>query len=268
MKKLLFFVPLLILAFFAGSLFTAFRENVSAQTKFTDEEVIAMVAQSPQFADVLADVEDYYGGWNAVTFNTKNAYGIWRVYFVTSDGEGIGFADLNPELGRIYSWDTYIGATDAQEEIAMPIIKDYLSNHPDILELLDNPAQYDFYVSYEGWNDQWGAYIAAGEYALWVTVEFEDGYSPNNLNNPRLTGIYFPDLPDYDEWLQDTQAQAVNIAFANSEVGSALRGRTWTTATERVEGDIWRVAFLVDEAVVIVATVDIETGEVLELVTP
>lgn len=268
MKKILVFVPLLILAFFAGSLFTSSRDNLSAQTNFTDEEVIAMVAQSPQFADVLAEVESYVGGWTAVTFNTKNAYGIWRVYFVTINGDEIGFADMNPELGRIYSWDIYIGATDAQKETAMPILKDYLSNHPDILELLENPAQYDFYVDYEGWANRWGVYISAGEYALWVTVQFEDGYSPTDLNNPHLTGIYFPDLPDYDQWLQDTQSQAVNIAFASSEVGSALRGRTWTTVTERVEGDIWRVAFLVDEAVVITAMVDIQTGEILELVTP
>lgn len=268
MKKNLHLFTIIILAFMAGSLITHQLNFSSAQSNFTDEEVIAMVANSPQFASALQTVSEYADGWNAVTFNTKNAYGIWRVYFTSSDGESIGWADMNPELGRIYSWDVNISATDAQKEAVIPILKDYLSSHPDILELLDNPASYEYYVDYDGWNDHWGVYIAAGEYALWVTVQFEDGYSPANITNPHLTGIYFPDLPDYDQWLQDTQAKAVNIAFANSQVGLALRGRTWTTASERLEGDMWRVAFLVDDAVIIVATVDIETGDVLEVVTP
>ncbi|PJF30883.1 MAG: hypothetical protein CUN52_03405 [Phototrophicales bacterium] len=268
MKKNLHIFMMIVLAFVAGSFVTQQQNISSAQSNFTDDEVIALVANSPQFASALQTVTEYAGGWNAVTFNTQNAYGIWRVYFTSADDESIGWADVNPELGRIYSWDVNISATDAQKEAVIPILKDYLSRHPDILELLDNPASYDYYVDYNGWDDQWGVYIAAGEYALWVTVQFEDGYLPTNLNNPQLTGIYFPDLPDYDQWLQDTQAKAVNIAFANSQVGLALRGRTWTTTSERLEGDMWRVAFLVDDAVVIVATVDIETGDVLEVVTP
>lgn len=269
MKKLLLIIPFVMIAFFAGTLFTSLHHGLSAQTKFTEQQVIDWVAQTPQFARVLADVDEYWGGWHAVAFDTKNAYGIWRVYFLfNEDGETIGSADVDPRQQRIYSWDVFLEAADAQVENAMPVLKAYLSNHPEIIALLNDPAQYDFYPSYNPWDQNWGVYISAGEYSLWVTVQFENGHSPTNLNNPRLTGIYFPDLPDYEEWLHDTQAQAVNIAFANSEVGRTLRGRTWTTQNERLENDIWRVTFLVDGAIVITATVDLETNAVLELVTP
>jgi hypothetical protein len=267
-KKTILITIALAVAFMAGSFFSARQTGLYAQTNFSDDDVIAMVASSPQFADVLPLVDEYGGGWSAVTFDTKNAYGIWRVYFASNNGDDVGWADINPNNGKIYSWDVYIGATDVQKAVAMPILKDYLSQHSDILELLDNPAQYEMYVSYEGWNDHWGIYIGAGEYALWVTVEFDNGYSPTNLTNPNLTAIYFPDLPDYDQWLEDTKAQAVNIAFGSSDVGAVLRGRTWTTQSERVEGDIWTVAFLVDDAVVVVANVDLASGEVLEIATP
>lgn len=268
MKKNLLFSIAILLAFVAGSLFSSRQNNLEAQTNFTDDDVINMVATSPQFSTVLADVEAYTGAWKAVTFDTKNAYGIWRVYFSSANDDQVGWADVNPQNGKIYSWDVYIPATDAQKEVAIPILKEYLGNHPDMLELLPNPAQYEFYVDYDGWNNHWGVYIAADEYALWVTVEFENGGSPTGLENPELTGIYFPDLPDYDQWLQDTQAKAVNIAFANSDIGAALRGNTWTTQSERVEGDIWSVAFFVDDNLVVTATVDLATEEVIEVVTP
>lgn len=268
MKKNLLFGFVVIMAFVAGSLFSSRQNSLEAQTNFTDEEVINMVASAPQFATALENVEAYTGGWEAVTFNTKNAYGIWRVYFSSANGDDVGWADINPQNGKIYSWDVYIGATDEQKEVAMPILKDYLSNNPDILELLDNPAQYEMYVDYDGWNDYWGVYIGAAEYALWVTVQFDEGYSPYNLENPQLTGVYFPDLPDYDQWLQDTQAKAVNIAFANADIGAALRGNTWTTQSERVEGDIWSIAFFVDENLVVTATVDLISETVIEVVTP
>ncbi|HRF96398.1 MAG TPA: hypothetical protein PLZ51_14430, partial [Aggregatilineales bacterium] len=229
---------------------------------------INMVATSPQFVDMLQLVTDVAGGWEAVTFNTKNAYGIWRVYFSTYEGDQIGWADLNPQNGKIYSWDVYIPATDAQKEIATPIIKDFLNTQPQILELLENPAQYDMYIDYDGWNNHWGVYIGAGEYALWVTVEFENGTSPDKLDNPRLTGVFFPDLPEYEEWFENTKASVVNIAFANPDVGVALRGQTWTTNVERLEGDFWQVKFFVNETLVVTATVDLVAETVTEVVTP
>jgi hypothetical protein len=268
MKKNLLFGFAIIMAFVAGSLFSSRQTSLDAQTNFTDDEVINIVATSSQFSSALADVEAHVGSWNAVTFNTKNAYGIWRVYFSTPEGDEVGWADLNPQNGKIYSWDLYIPATDAQKEVAMPIIKDFLNGEPAILELLDNPAQYEMYIDYDGWNNHWGVYIGAGEYALWVTVQFDGGALPNVLENPELTGVYFPDLPDYDQWLQDTQAQAVNIAFANADIGAALRGNTWTTQSERIEGDIWSVAFFVDDTLVVTATVDLISKAVIEVVTP
>ncbi|MDZ4669796.1 MAG: hypothetical protein SH821_02900 [Phototrophicales bacterium] len=267
-KKTILITIALAVAFMAGNFFSARQTSLEAQTNFSDDDVIAMVASSPQFVDILQLVTDVAGGWDAVTFNTKNAYGIWRIYFSTYEDDQIGWADLNPQNGKIYSWDVYIPATDEQKEIAMPILKDFLNTQAEILELLDNPAQYEMYIDYDGWNNHWGVYIGAGEYALWVTVEFENGISPDNLDNPRLKGVFFPDLPDYDQWLEDTKAQVVNIAFGSSEVGAVLRGRTWTTQAERLEGDIWTVAFLVDENVVIVANVDLASSEVLEIATP
>ncbi|MDX2074809.1 MAG: hypothetical protein SFZ02_00130 [bacterium] len=267
-KKYALPIIALALAFMAGSFFTAQKGDLLAQTNFTDDEVINIVATSPEFVDNLQLVTDVAGGWEAVTFNTKNAYGIWRVYFSTYEGDQIGWADLNPQSGKIYSWDVYIPATDAQKEIATPIIKDFLNTQPQILELLDNPAQYDMYIDYDGWNNHWGVYIGAGEYALWVTVEFENGTSPDKLDNPRLTGVFFPDLPDYDQWIEDTKASVVNIAFANADVGAALRGQTWTTAVERLEGDFWQVEFFVNETLVVTATVDLVAETVTEVVTP
>lgn len=248
-------VAALAAAFFGGTLYRG-----AAQPTFTEQDVIDLAAGSPQFAAGLANTP----GWTAAAYDTQNAYGIWRVTFWNAGGDEIGWADLNPARGKVYSWDAHFGATDAQRDAAYDVVRAFIINHPDILELLESPDYYDIYVDWDSWNKAWGAYIARPGNALWMLVKF-DGDTPDSFDNPRLLGLWFADVLSYSEWQEASEAKAVAAAFQNADVAAVLAGTpNWTTTVEKQDERIWRVIFLDGDTVLASVTVDLNTGSVTD----
>lgn len=242
---------------------TALPRGSHAQQTFTADDAIAFVAGSPQFANGL----QYHEGWSAVAYNTGNAYGVWRVEFNDSDGEDLGWADISLERGRIYSSDAYFYPNDALRFEVEPILREFVYAQPDVLELVPNPADYEYWFDYDGWNNWWYFYIAVGgQNSVTALVRFDDGENELSLNNPQFLRIMFTDLPDYESWHDAGEASATALAFGQGEIAARLRDNSgWTSRAEPAEGGgsgQWVVGFYVGDTQVAQAGVDIVTGTV------
>ncbi len=245
-----------------GTLFVLiiFTGKSAAQDTLTTDEVIAIVAAHPAFATGLENSRD----WTARAYNTRNRYGIWRVEFRNADGDDLGWAELNPYNERFYSHEAYFGATEAQVTAAEPILREFISTQPDIVELMEDPSVYDMYVDYDGYNDWWGVYIDRAADSLYVVVRFAEN-NPDSLENPQLVTIYFENILSYDEWYTASSQEAIAIAFQQSEIAAALRGsENWTTTTTTEDSIVWNVVFLVDAVPVAEATVNLDDKSVVE----
>lgn len=231
---------------------------IQAQDDFAEAEVIAVAAQSDVFAAGL----EMHPGWYAAAYDTENSYGVWRVQFWSAEGEDLGWADVNPERERLYSWEAYFGATDAQKEAAYSVLRDFVSAQPEILELVEDPSLYDFYVDFDGYADLWGVYIDRGAESLYVLVDFEDDFA---FTNPELVRLYFSEVMSYDEWREGKGAEAAATAYAQPEIADAVRDvEGWQAAAEPAGSPLWRVSFLAGEDMLAWATVNIKTSEVVE----
>lgn len=247
---------LLMMLLGSGGMFAAYQ--AAAQDEATRASAVELAASHPDFAAGLENV----GDWTAQVYNTRNAYGIWHVEFYNSAGDQLGWADVNPERERVYSWEAYFGVDDATREEAYPTLREFIDNAPEVLELVDDPSVYEIYVDFDGYSDYWGVYLDRGPDSLYIVVRF----SENTLTmqgEPELVRLYFSEVQSYEDWYQTTSAEAVAVAFAAPEVADAVRGvEGWTTQTESEDGVLWTVTFLNGEEILAKVVVNLEDRSV------
>lgn len=233
-----------------------------AQT-YTEDDAIALALTIPDCRDTVEHQE----GWYARAYDTRNAFGIWRVEFYNRDGEDKGFAHVNPREGRVYEGYCTFGASEAQVAAARPILAEYVRNHEVVLALLPYVDSLDLYIDYDAWNDWWGVYIANAENSLYVTVKFAEA-TPTSLEDPQLLQIHFPEVKTYQEWFDESSGQAVIVAFIDQRVGDRLANTTgWTTVTEHLDQQRWRVEFWHESEWIATVVVDLEVRSVVEVTT-
>ena len=158
----------------------------------------------------------------------------------------------------------HFGASDAQRRAAEPVLRKFVANHPDVLELLEDPAQYAMYIDYDGWNRWWGVYVDVGLDSLWLPVQFA-GKLPDSLDDPQLLGLYFANVLSYDEWQQSQKAIAIATAFQNAEIAEAVsQVDSWTTSVEHDDENLWTVNFMNGDDLLAQVQVDLATNEVVD----
>lgn len=255
MKKLLIVIVLLLTAILP----------LSAQD-FTEQDVIELVAAQPPFSYGLETVP----GWTAAAYDTQNAYGIWHVQFWDSDGEDVGWANIQPDRNRLYEYEEHFDSTEAQANTADPIVREFVQTHPDIIDLLGDPTAYNdkTWIGYNGWAKAWGVWIERGDNSLYVMVQF-DGLTPDSLDNPSILRIEFPRVMTYDEWQAGISSEVTALAFAQPDVAAALRGITgWQSQVEHQDDGLWRVTFMQDETEVVSAVVNRDERVIVEWSAP
>jgi hypothetical protein len=252
MKRLAILI-MLVVALFATI-------GAQAQQTFTEQDAIDLAASSEFFAAGL----EQNPGWSAAAYDTHNAYGIWRVQFWDSSGEDLGWADVSPERGKAYSWETYFGATDAQENAAEQVLRDFIANNEQFIDLLEDPSQYDMYIDYDSYNHYWGVYIDVGADSIWTPIQFE-GKTPDSLENPQVLGLYFSGVLSYAEWQESNKTTAIATAFQNADVADAIADvDDWTTSVERNDDGMWTVYFIDGDTVLVSVQVDVNTDKVID----
>ncbi|MBX3065142.1 MAG: hypothetical protein KF726_19335 [Anaerolineae bacterium] len=254
-------IILIVTAMIVGTLFANSRQDARAATFGSTEDAIAIAAAHPAFVPVLAANPDY----TVAAYDTGLSYGIWRVQFWDGDGEEIGWADVSVAKSRVYSYECTWGLTEDQRWTRKDQLIDVVAADPDVRELVGDPHDRDIWIDYNGWTKMWYLYIEAGIDSIYVGVKV-DSVNPLDFENPRVDMIYFAKVKAYSEWEQDQQARAIAIAFANTEVAAALRDHDgWTTETERTGDATWLVKFKVDDTVLAEVSVDLATGEIVEM---
>jgi hypothetical protein len=240
--------------------FTGLQMSVIyAQTGFTEQDAIDSATVHPVFADGLKN----HKGWTAAAYDTENAYGIWRVQFWDSEGEELAWADVNPARGKVYIYEAHFNASDVQFAAATKVLREYINSAPEVLELVENPTDYEIYPEYDAWNRWWGVYLDIGSDSLYFVVEFEDK-TPGALDNPKMVAVYFPNILSYTDWDNGMKAKAVAEAFTNQEIADLLDGKSWTTKGEQAGEGLWRVTFWEGETLLMTVTVDVEADTVVE----
>jgi hypothetical protein len=259
MRKLL--VALSLAAAISGAVFVyhPVLSPASADTRHSAEDAIALALQHSIFAAGL----EFREGWTAQAYNSENAYGIWRVQF-WHEGDDLGWADVSLDLGKVYGYEAYFGATDLQREAAEEVIRDFVSSNEEVLELLPDVADYEMYIDYDSSSKLWYAYVDRGSDSIMPVIQFA-GDDPLTPEDPALFTIWFPQIVSYTEWEEAQKANAISIAFQQSDISAALRGADWVTEVSTVDGQhVWHVLFLVDGTGVADATVNLNTSAVTE----
>jgi hypothetical protein len=231
----------------------------SAQTA---QDAINLAAEHPAFAKALADRP----GWSANAYDTKSRYAIWRVEFYDADGNGMGWADVSLDQHRLYAWDTSFDVIESQYAEAEPILLDFLRNDKiaqDMIGSIDDV--YGTWVGYDGWRECWMVHLDRGADSLDLTLRSRRS-DPKSLEGLYLEKVYVANIMSFTDWNNANGSQIVAAAFENPEIAAAVRGVDgWTTATERLEGDAWKVRFLSGETVIAEADVNIADGSVANI---
>lgn len=252
-------MPLMLAAFVLLMLFPI---GAIAQDAPTPESVIALVIDSvPEIAAGLDTLTDY----QTYAYNSNNSYGIWQVEFEDYNGSTIAWAQVRPRTGRIYAWDAYFNATEDAYEAVLPVFREFVANDPSVRELIRGIEADDLWPWWDGGEQAWVVWIGDAGDAIMVAVEFEGG-SQDSTENPSLKGIWFPNLPSYDEWWVASSSQAVALAFQEIDIAAALRDTQWTTdsrLTDDSDTNIWTVNFLSSGSIIATATVNVLDGDVL-----
>lgn len=248
---------LFVLSIFIFALLTA---PSTAQDQAAIDDVVALVMTVPEIANGLAGLPFY----DTLAYNSRNTYGIWQVEFEDGDGETVAWAQVQPATGKIFIWETYFAANDAQYDAILPAYRDFVANHPDVRALIRGIKKDDISPWWDSNAAAWISWIGDAGDAIMVAVQF-DGGAQDSTENPVLTKLWFPNLPSFDEWRVASSSEAIAIAFQNVDIAAGLRGKSWTTETEQIEGsaDVWAVQFMADGETAVTAEVDVVRRELL-----
>ena len=257
-----FISGLLVSLLLIGSFVASVQQSTLAISRGSADQVIALAAASPMFKNVLAARP----GWTAAAYDSGNSYGIWRVQFWDTEGEDIGWADVSLTKGRLYAWESNVGATDEQKTAVRDTLLDFLAQQADVRELVGDPHDYDTWLDYNGWINTWFVFIGKGGLdSIYVGI-LNNSDDPLNLAHLTLGSIYFPEVKSYTDWEAGQKSQAVALAFANADIAAALRDHDgWVTDTARAGDTAWTVTFKVSDQVLASATVDIAARTVTDI---
>lgn len=255
--RMLRFLGLLSLLLSLSSFFFSFAQ--------TAQDAINLATEHPAFAKALADRPN----WSANAYDTKNRYGIWRVEFFDEGGNGLGWADVNLEQQRVYSWDTSFDITENQYAEAEQILMDFLRQDQLANELVGSvDDSYNYWVGYDGWRECWTVHIDRGVDSLDLIVRSRRS-EPRSLDHLYLERVNIINIMSYGDWQNANSANVVAVAFEHPDIAAAVRDVDgWTTQTEKLEGEAWKVRFLSGETIVAEADVNMADGSLANIAIP
>jgi hypothetical protein len=250
------FSPFLL---FSSSILFLLLSFTSAQTA---QDAINLAAEHPAFAKGLADRPN----WSANAYETKNRYNIWRVEFYDEGGNGLGWADVSLEKSRLFAWDAAVEVIETQYAEAEEKLLEFLRNDPTAQEMVGSVDDaYGYWVGYDSWRECWMVHIERGADSLDLTLRSRRSES-RSLEDLYLEKVYAANVMSYGDWQNASGAQVVAVAFENPEIAAAVRDVDgWTTATEKLDGEAWKVRFLSGETVIAEADVNMADGSLANI---
>jgi hypothetical protein len=231
-----------------------------APLDYTEADIIAMAVAGLDDGGVLAASLEDLEGWWGQAYPSRNGYDIWRVELFTADDEELGWLDVQPETGIVYSYFVIPPLPEWLYAEREPEVKAFVARNERVRALIARPREDEMWVEYNRWEQHWGVYIEADAHSLYVTVDYAPGDS-----EPVLDMIYFAEMLSFAEWRDAMEAEASVIAFSDPQVAAAVRGvQGWQAGAERLDGgDVWDVVYRVGETVLVTARVDVLSDRVI-----
>ncbi len=210
-----------------------------------------------------------HDGWSADAYDTRNSYGIWRVQFYFPGGEELGWADVNPEMEKVYAWEAFYELTGKLQRQTQRALYRFVRRSPEVRALVGDPAPLEKWFWYDSWREGWFVHLKNGSDAVDVSIRSRVKGSLK-LTDLFIEKIYFPNTPKLGEYRAAQRSSAVALAFANSEIAAALREKPgWTSSGTRLDGEVWHVSFARAEREIASAVVDLDAQRVEQVsVTP
>ncbi len=220
-------------------------------------DAIALAARHPALEALLTS----HPGWSADAYDTRTAYGIWRVQFFFPGGAELGWADVSPKRGKVLAWEADYQLSGEQYAHAERALFRFVRNSPEVRALVGDPDKITKYFWYDSWREGWFVRLERGPDTLDVSIRSRFK-GPLKLSNLFIEKIYLSNALSYTDYQEANRSGAVALAFGQPEIAEALRDALGWTSTAEPDGRAWRVRFSVGERVVATALVDLGAGRV------
>jgi hypothetical protein len=225
----------------------------------TTEDAISLAATHSSFAKGLEDRP----GWTAVAYDTKNYYGIWRVQFYDAEGNSLGWSDVNLEKQQVYAWETNFDITESQYAEAEEALLNFARQDPKVIDMIGNIDERNgVWIGFDAWREVWIVSVDRWPNSVELNIRSSSN-TPRSLENLYLAKAIVQDIMSYEDWQSATTSHAVDIAFNTPEIAAAVRGKSWSTFAERLEGNTWRIHFMEGESQLAEADINVDDGSVI-----
>lgn len=225
----------------------------------TTDNAIALASSHPSFAGGLNDRP----GWTATAYNTKNYYGIWRVQFYDADGNSLGWADVNLEKQKVYTWETHFDLSDGQYAEAEEALLNFARHDQTVIDMIGNIDESNgIWIGFDAWRELWIVSVDRWPNSVELNIRSRSTNS-HSLENLYLEKVLVQDIMSYEDWQSASSSQAVEIAFQTPEIAAAVRGKDWSTYAERLEGNIWKIHFMSGDQQIAEADVNVDDNSIL-----
>jgi hypothetical protein len=238
--------------------FSLFTFHFLLSTAFTQStnDAINLAATHSSFVKGLEDRP----GWTAVAYDTQNHYGIWRVQFYDAEGNPLGWSDVNLEQQQVYAWETNFDIIEGQYAEAEEVLLNFARQDPQVLEMIGESN--GVWIGFDPWREVWIVSVDRWPNSLELNIRSSNP-APRSLENLYLDKVIVQDIMSYEDWQSASSSQAVDIAFNQPEIATAVRGKEWTTYIERLEGNTWRIHFMSDETQLAEADINVDDHSVV-----
>lgn len=228
----------------------------------TEQQAIALAAQSPAFVKLLATQP----GWVAHGYDTQNSFGIWHVQFFSKTGDDLGWANLSLTHHRVYALSAsaiQLEPSEVQRQSADSAVRRFTADNAIVRELIGTLASDEGQLDYVSDGNYWTLSLTRGTDNLAVAVKFQDAL-PFVFHSPTLLSIDFPDVIAYDAWQKAQQAQAITLAFSQPQVAAAVRAQDgWVSSAAPSGSKNWLVTFKVGDHILATAIVNLTAAQVM-----
>jgi hypothetical protein len=218
------------------------------------DRAIALIANTPEGATHLANYPDWEGdAWQ------EEEDGVWGVdLYSEAQDEWLGWGQVNVTTNTVVDYFIPVELTAEQFQVGRLSAEKVTLNDPAILTRLGDLASWEYDTYYDRWDSIWYVSFWRGIEELRVAVDvWEDDYYISGIVNPLELSA--------EEAHEENRNTAIELAYQRDDIWEIMDGvDDWTTYAEEHGDNIWTVSFATTDRTLYSATVNVDTGELLE----
>ena len=218
-----------------------------------EQRAIALIANTPEGATHLANFPDWTGeAWQ----DDDNLWGV-DLYSEAQD-EWLGWGQVNVETNEVLDYFIPVELTAEQFQTGRAAAEKVTLGDAALLTRLGDLETWEYDVHYDRWDASWYVSFWRGIEELTVVIGiWEDEYYIGEIVNPNELAA--------EEAEEQQRNTAIELAYQRDDIWEIMDGvDDWTTYAEPHGDGVWTVAFATTDRTLYSATVNVETGELVE----